>query len=232
MLRWLSRALLRLLYPEFCVSCNAFWTLLCPNCFEQLDFYSRPLRLPAAPSLTSINCAVHYGSVAHNLVHAAKFQSVRSAAKLLGKIVYWYCRPPPVDFVIPVPLGKRRLGERGFNQAAEFAREYAELCQAPFLDCLIRSKETKAQAQQTTKEERLHNMAGVFAIHPGLPTGYLSDKTILLVDDVISSGATLESCAQVLLAAGAKTIHAQTFAHGQITSSRGIMERLHGDVLH
>ncbi len=232
MLTWFSQLLFQIAYPQFCVNCGKFWTLLCLDCFEQLDFYSVPL--PTAPdsSLKSLRCAVRYGPVAHALVHAAKFQSVRAAAQCIGKILYWYCSPPQVEYVVPVPLGKNRLGERGFNQAAEIAREYCALSGAVLLDCLVRTRETAAQTQQTSREDRLKNMTGSFALHPRFSAQMLSGKSILLLDDVVSTGATLESCASILLNANATIIYAQTFAHGQITNSRGIMELLHGDVLH
>lgn len=232
MLRLLGRLLVRLLYPEFCVHCSKFWTLLCPDCFEQLDFYQLPLQLPNTNSLASIHCAVRYGPVAHALVHAAKFESVHAAAQTIGKILFWYCRPPPVDLVIPVPLGKQRLGQRGFNQAEVIATVYARLRGVPVVNCLVRTRETKAQARQASKSERLQNMQQLFYLHPQTPPDMVRGKTVLLIDDVVSTGATLESCAQPLLLAGATTVHAQVFAHGQIESSRGIIELLHGDVLH
>ncbi len=112
------------------------------------------------------------------------------------------------DVVLPMPLSRERLRERGFNQAFELARRLSpEKADARLL---LRTRETPAQSE-LTRAERLRNLRGAFALEP-LRAGEVRDRRIVLVDDVMTSGASLFSAAQVLRAAGAAHITAVVLA--------------------
>jgi len=103
------------------------------------------------------------------------------------------------DLLLPMPLSRARLRERGFNQALELARRLAPRKTDPAL--LLRTRDTPAQSG-LTRAERLRNLRGAFAVEP-LRAAELRDRRIVLVDDVMTSGASLFAAAQVLRHAGA-----------------------------
>ena len=118
-----------------------------------------------------------------------------------------------VDIVIPVPIHKKKLRQRGFNQAELMARPLSKKWGLP-LDCktLIRTKSTPAMSNLTPLQRR-ENIAGAFVIEK-VKEGVVKDKSILLVDDVYTTGSTVDECSKVLLAAGAKDVYVITLAAG------------------
>jgi ComF family protein len=107
------------------------------------------------------------------------------------------------DVLVPVPLHTRRLRERGYNQSALLADEVGKRNGLPVVtDSLVRLRHTKAQVKTTSAEERQSNLAGAF----GCRDANLAGKRVLLVDDVCTTGATLNSCAIALRDAGASSI--------------------------
>jgi ComF family protein len=114
------------------------------------------------------------------------------------------------DLLIAVPLHRSRLRERGFNQAALIARRLSRQLQVPVdLSHLRRIRATPAQALTQSRQERLKNIQGAFRVSPDHP---FRGKKVCLIDDVVTTGATLRSSAQSLLTAGAKEVRAVTFA--------------------
>jgi ComF family protein len=116
------------------------------------------------------------------------------------------CHP---DIIVPVPLHPRRLRWRGFNQSVLLARQVSRAYNVPMDPfILLRSRETPPQTQ-LTEEERRRNMRGAFALNPEKT---VADKIVLLVDDVYTSGATVNECSHALKRAGAKRVYALTLA--------------------
>ncbi len=113
-----------------------------------------------------------------------------------------------VDLVIPVPLSPGRSVERGYNQAALLARPLALFTGLDYRPKgLVRCRETRSQVGLSLSERRL-NVAGAFQANPSMVSG----RSVLSVDDVTTSGTTLQACAEALLAAGAKNVFALTLA--------------------
>jgi len=122
-------------------------------------------------------------------------------AKLLQD--YLNTNPLPAEVLVPVPLHQKRLRERGYNQSSLLARELSKLINLPVVDnCLSRQRHAPPQARTSTVEERQRNIAGAFACRDYR----LRDKQVLLIDDVSTSGATLDACAAALKAAGATSV--------------------------
>ena len=110
---------------------------------------------------------------------------------------------------MPVPLHRKRLRERGYNQSYLLSKGLGKSNNLPVVaDCLVRQKHTPPQAKTSTVEERRDNVVGVFDCRDDR----LRDKRVLLIDDVATSGATLDACAAVLKASGAVSVWALTFA--------------------
>lgn len=113
-----------------------------------------------------------------------------------------------IDKVIPVPINKSRLKERGFNHSALISRPIAHFFQIPFdANGLKRIRETATQFSLSS-EERQENVKDAFWGNPAT----LKDKTVLLVDDIITTGATIDNCTKALLAAGAKKVYCLSVA--------------------
>jgi ComF family protein len=148
---------------------------------------------------------VVYEGLAKDLIWQLKFQGARAAARQMA------CHMPsphePVDYIVPVPTATSRVRRRGYDQAKLLARELAKRDQLVLLDCLSRS----GQAHQVgaSRRERLRQLQAAFRVRSA---PLIKGRRIMLVDDVVTTGATLEAAATVLRAAGAKSVDAMVFA--------------------
>jgi ComF family protein len=116
---------------------------------------------------------------------------------------YLVASPVSGEVMVPVPLHQKRLRERGYNQSSLLAKELGKLINLPVVDdCLIRQRQAPPQARAATVEERRSNVVDAFSCRDRR----LQDKQVLLIDDVSTSGATLDACATVLKANGATSV--------------------------
>ena len=165
------------------------------------------------PTLSSCHAALDYAFPWSACIADFKFHDDPSWAGMLGQLMM---QAPGVaesvqqaDWILPIPLSRHRLRERGYNQAALLARQLAR--DRLQLDLLWRVQDTAAQAS-LTRAQRLRNLRHSFAVNPG-HLGLLKDRRVLLVDDVMTTGATLHTAAQVLRqAGGAREVHACVLA--------------------
>jgi ComF family protein len=165
------------------------------------------MRLPPFSALRS--WAVFEGPV-RAAVHQLKYRRNVALGDALARPMADFCRRLdwPVEIVVPVPLGKRRLQERGYNQVGLIAMPLAALNRWRYAPrALSRLRETKSQVGLSAVERR-ENVQGAFRADPRPVSG----RTILLMDDVATTGATISACAEALLSAGAKAVFALTLA--------------------
>ena len=122
---------------------------------------------------------------------------------------------PKNILLVPLPLARERLRERGYNQAALLARELAQLTSIPLLDPspLLKIRSTPQQAKAKSREERFEQIKNAFALRKEAST-LIAGKRIILIDDVATSGATLNEAARVLKNGGASSVWGWVFAHG------------------
>ena len=158
------------------------------------------------PAYDLARSAAHFGGVVRQLVHGLKYHEgehlVPDMADLLEAAVARHYAGERIDFVCPVPLHGSRRRQRGFNQAALLAAELARrLGVESFPRALRRVRNTPTQTHLGA-DERRRNVRGAFEPNP-LFEGWFAERTALLVDDVMTTGATLSECAKTLLAAGA-----------------------------
>jgi len=138
-------------------------------------------------------------------IHQLKYRNLRALVGPLAQLLCDYLVTSPVlgEVLVPVPLHKKRLRERGYNQSSLLAKELGRLTHLPVVDdCLIRERHAPPQARTLSVEERRSNVAGVFTCRDDR----LQDKQVLLIDDVSTSGGTLDACAAALKAAGAVSV--------------------------
>lgn len=174
---------------------------------------SRP---PAFTQARAWACYPRQESEEHPLRQAIqKFKYGRkvSLGKPLGRLLAQDCRPLleqwKVDLIVPVPLHPRRLRWRGFNQSVLLARQVSRICGVPVDPFLLsRNVETPPQTQ-LSEPERRRNVRGAFSVNPE-PS--LENRSVLLLDDVYTSGATVNECSRCLKRAGAKAVYVLTLA--------------------
>ena len=216
---------LDVLFPPKCVGCGGFGAFICERCLETTPRAAgnRCPRCWAAiqegwcqdcagytPAFTSLRSAFGYGGVARNAVLSLKFEGVsalapRMASLMADALTDW---SPSIDTIVPVPLGWLRSRTRGYNQAELLAGDIARTVDLPFeRHALRRVRRTAPQTRQADAASRRENVRGAFA-----PGSRPASGRVLLIDDVATTGATLDACAQALLEGGATTVYALTFA--------------------
>jgi ComF family protein len=202
-----------LLYPDLCLSCDSskkmpkdIWCATCAYKTSPTDhhlhiqnpvterFYGR-VKIERAGTLFVFS----KGSPLQNLVHKLKYKNRPEIGVELGKLYGGLLSQQngyDIDVIVPVPMHQKKEFERGYNQAAVFGQGLAETMRKPLsTKDFIKTKSTISQTTKT-RTERLDNVKDVFYI---ANAANLVGKHILLIDDVITTGATLESCANILL---------------------------------
>ena len=186
-------------------------TLFCPICRARLADNKRICHYDSQYLLAA---AGNYDdSILQNLIHYFKYKSFKNLAPVLGEIVAEYienCKLKIENFVVvPIPLHPRRERQRGFNQAKLIAGIVAEKFNWDLFEGLKRTKNNKPQVGLKDSGARVKNMAGCFEIQD---PERVKNKDILLVDDVFTSGATMNEAVKVLKSNGAKRIIALVIA--------------------
>jgi len=222
--------ILDLLYPQFCFNCGREGSYLCEDCRSTLSI-SNIHQKYSSQNLKDLYFALPYQNLLiKNLIRKFKYQPfVKGLAQPLASLIITHFQlldnQPnffyPVrdrkssngaDYIlIPVPLEKRKLKWRGFNQAEEIGKELSKFLKISLLNnVLAKIKETPPQVE-LSDEERKENIKGVFLVKNG---ELIRNRKILLVDDIYTTGSTLEECAKVLKEAGAKEIVGIVVARG------------------
>ena len=228
--------LVDMVLPPRCLTCAAPAAsphALCPSCWAGLPLIERPfcerLGIPFTydhgagvlsaeaiadpPAFGKARAAVRYEGAAIELVHRLKYADRVENAALMGTLMTQAGRDllEGADFLVPVPLHRLRLWRRRFNQSALLAREIARRSDVPYDPFLLLRKRRTPRQVGLSRNERARNVQGAFEV-PQARRPDLEGKRIVLVDDVLTSGATAEACARALLRAGAGNVDVLTFA--------------------
>jgi ComF family protein len=231
--RSLRAFVLDILFPIKCFNCQCEGAYLCEQCFRELKFndvkYLKRARANLkTPNLEEVIIAGDFeSSILHNLIIKYKYNFISALGKTLARflILFWqnkiliqdpnqtkscFTLPHyPHLLIIPIPLSKKRQRWRGFNQAEIIAQEFSAYFNYELSLNLKRLKHKNPQAA-LNEAERLENIKSVFAWQGE----NLNNFTIILIDDVITTGATLNEAARVLKEAGAKKIYGLVLAKG------------------
>ncbi|MBI4180858.1 MAG: ComF family protein [Chloroflexi bacterium] len=218
---------LDILFPKRCVGCGREGDFICDSCRSSLTRVIPPLcPVCGKPQSSVILCSscvreqaringirspFRFDGVMRQAIHQLKYRNLRALAAPLAQLLndYLMTNPVPGEVLVPVPLYRKRLRERGYNQSSLLARELGKLTSLPVVDdCLTRVRHTTPQARTASVGERKSNVANAFSC----VDNRLRDKRILLIDDVSTSGATLDACAAGLKAGGAASVWALVLA--------------------
>ena len=214
------------LFPPVCGGCNRAGFRWCPDCRQQVQIVpepvcctcglplSRPGQCPGCkaavpPYAMMRSWLVFEGPIRHAL-HKLKYRRNVALGDALAQHLAEYVGTLgwPADLVVPVPLGKKRAKERGYNQVGLVAMPLAAVNHWRYTPrALARSRETRSQVGLTVAE-RKENVSGAFRADAALVSG----ATVLLLDDVATTGATLSACTTALLDAGVRTVYALSLA--------------------
>ena len=223
--RFLLKSLADFVFPPLCYGCDTEIEekLVCEGC--QLALFTHELAVcprcgrPCASSarscgrcdtpfnLSRVRALGMYAPPFDKLIHAFKYSGKTKVGELLGRALAALVEQDEVlsaaDAVCPVPLHPARLRERGFNQSLLLAAAISMSTRIPLAEFLTRTKNTATQALKTNPEARLKNLAGAFRLKADAS---VDEKRVLLVDDVMTTGATLDQAAQELLKGGAASV--------------------------
>ena len=185
---------------------------LCPRCGKpQASGILCPVCVRVQTEIDGIRSPYRFEETIRKAVHQLKYQNLRSVSFCLAELLadYLQSNPLPGEIIVPVPLHPRRLRERGYNQSGLLARGLGKIMNLPVVEnCLVRVKEAQPQVKTPNIEERRKNVIDAFMCRDEKLRG----KQIILIDDVCTSGATLESCDVALKNRGVISVWGLTLA--------------------
>ena len=209
--------LLDLLFPPRCAACRGRGALLCGRCAATCRRVTPAANRAqherlASPYLATTAGAYIFEGALREAIHALKYHQQPRIAVPLGDLLadYVAAHPQSLDAIVPVPLHPERLRSRGYNQSALLAARLARRLGLPLLpEAVVRARHTGQQAD-LSRAERRANVAGAFRWQSPTPP----PRRLLIVDDVLTTGATVEAVAAALHLAGAAVCHGLALARG------------------
>lgn len=226
----LGGRLLDLLFPPRCVNCKKNSAALCPQCFNSIKYIQPPFcprcshllvsenapcpECRAHPRLiTRIRAAAWHEGVVRQAIHALKYNRRRDVAAPLANLLAPLCAAPDdkPDLFTSVPLHPERQRERGYNQAELLAEQTARALRSTYARLLERTRATADQIGLNAKERRA-NVRDAFQVTAAVS---VTGKRVVLIDDVCTTGATLDACAAALFARGADAVYGVTVARAR-----------------
>ncbi|MFA5967318.1 MAG: ComF family protein [Patescibacteria group bacterium] len=215
-------SLLDIVFPPRCASCHAQGDWICSVCAKRIEIIKTPIcyhchRLSAdfkvcgkcRPTGAASRLIVYgyWQSPLKELVYSLKYRRLRPLVKILGGWLVETINQTTATtglVIVPVPLHRGRLWDRGFNQARLLAEVVAQQTGWPLLPILFRKRSTQPQFG-LSKSARRDNIEGAFSINVALSQN-LANKTVVLVDDIVTTGATINECAKILRQNGARDV--------------------------
>ena len=205
------RHILDILYPPRCAFCrrllqkdSALW--VCPSCLEKLPRLTKDEQRRDVKHTELVLSPLRYEGAVRESLLRYKFGGVTAYASVYAEFLAKCIDENEIscDSITWVPLSRRRLRQRGYDQARLIAEELAKRLGLPCECLLVKKRHTRPQSGITSREKRKANAAGVYApVSPQCARG----KRVLLVDDIVTTGATLASCAGVLAEAGSAAVY-------------------------
>jgi len=214
MWKTLKEIILNAFWPRSCVNCGKAGQCLCEDCFAMIDIF-RDISYEKFLYLDGLHAATAYNDkMVKAIIHLCKYSRIKELSRTLADLIITHFKLLDNQTLISnrlsfgkqnlgglivcgVPMHRRKLKNRGFNQSEEIAKHFSEEFELAFIpDLLIKTKKPLPQTE-LAKEERIKNVSGVFALNPPFKE-FVGNKEVLLIDDVFTTGSTMEECAKVL----------------------------------
>lgn len=211
----LAQKILRVLFPDFCLGCGKFGILLCPECVQNLNF---PITLVDS---SIVAMTFYQDAVIKRAIHELKFRHRKEIFDYMGDLIPMgfaaalnklHIKEDKNIVLVPIPLWHERERERGFNQSSVFAdaATHKQLSNMSInTNLLVRTRKTPPQTSMGTKNDRAENIKGCFKCGDTSFAG----KTVIVIDDIVTTGATMREAMHTLKKAGAKEVYGIAFAH-------------------
>ena len=208
--------LLNLLFPPKCPFCERVLddprAPLCEKCQYALPWLDQKDAFRKVEFTSGCYSVLEYRDAVRKAIHHYKFTPIRARGGPLGQLMAQCVLDHPEitpEVITWAPLSRKRLRERGFDQAEELARSAGRILEIPVIPLLVKSRDTGRQSDLIRAEQRRANVQGAYEPYPDAE---IRGRRVLLVDDVVTSGATLSACAKVLVGAGAEKVWCVTLA--------------------
>ncbi|KAB3539680.1 ComF family protein [Alkaliphilus pronyensis] len=210
----------QLIYPEGtgCIICKGSIETnnysICNACFNRIVFYTPTSWMQittSKPFTTRVFSVIKYSNSSKQIIYRFKYNHETFIAKIMANMMIDYISKLDITFnaLVAVPLHHTRQKIRGFNQADLLSKYISKGYNIPNIEkSLIRVKNTKVM-HHLSREERRTNIAAAFQV---INSNEIANKDVLLIDDIVTTGATIEACCRALINAGAKSVTALTFA--------------------
>ena len=217
----LSDYIIGLIAPHYCLGCQREGRLLCDQCRQRLkpakSVCFKCLR-PTPRYQTCADCypetgiltvwrVTTYAGLAKDLLWRLKFTGAQQGARDMARCFSALHRPPLGAIIVPLPTATSRVRQRGYDQAALLAKAYARATATTYLPCLARSGQQHQRG--ANRHDRLQQLAQAYRLKQRTN---IRGARVILIDDVATTGASLQAAAQALLATGAKSVDAMVFA--------------------
>jgi len=224
--RSLWNNLIDALFPPHCGGCRAAGSLWCADCQSKLAFIREPMCAqcgePHTPSRLCSKCRQHplkidfirsvviFQGTVRDAIHRFKYERLSSLAEPFGDLLaqYWIDNQLRADWSVPVPLHSARQRDRGYNQSALLARRLSDRIYIPAIENGLKRIRVTAVQMELNAAQRRQNVAGAFEC----TDRRVKDQRVCIIDDVCTTGATLDACAEALYQAGAAAVFALTLA--------------------
>lgn len=222
--KYLSQAVLDLLYPSVCAACQTTKVHdkpLCLTCQHTLPVI--PAHIDTNPAESRLQHRFHYesahawlymtkGGIVHNILHQIKYKYRKNLAQYLAENLAQWAAPilaEKIQHITAVPIHPKKEAKRGYNQTHIFAQAIAQKIQKPFHPELLQKVKNTSSQTTHSRISRLHNLSHSIQLQGGHD---LANTHILLIDDVLTTGSTLETCTHILRQIPEAKIHLLTLA--------------------
>ncbi|MFH1938142.1 MAG: hypothetical protein ABIJ60_01245 [Patescibacteria group bacterium] len=226
----MKKFILDLLFPINCLECNQEGKFICSACFKKIPINEKDIKFNKDSVLNKLIIASNYSyPLIKKAIHRYKYDFVKELANPLGQLMIKKLNQQNIkdSILIPIPLHLKRLRWRGFNQADLLAQHIGKELNIPVINnLLIRTKHTLPQAKIENAQERQQNIkqafslevrpqkVGTFSKKVPLFRSDLESKTLILIDDISTTGATLKECAKILKPLKPKEIYGLVISKG------------------
>ncbi len=204
--------ILNLLFPPRCVGCGRPGSWFCGSCCASVETLAPLVATRTLVPLQGVRAAASLSGPLRTAIHRYKYDGMTVLATPLGKILHqgWSQEPWSVNVIVPVPLHSARLRQRGYNQSALLARQLGLAASLPVDEGSLQRVQATQPQVGLSALQRADNVRNAFAC----TCQSLKGQVVLLVDDVLTTGATLQACARAVLEGGASGVWAVTLAEG------------------